>query len=173
MKWKWFKKREPVAFEVQLRNGERHPFALLREYTPLRNPESRLYRAVREAVPVVDAAVYKLIRMTGGVTVRCEEKTAETMLGEFLRTVPTGRGQFGINAFLDCYLDSLLTCGQAIGEIVPAVGNREIAALLCARVEDIEIREGDNPLEFQICGSDETAEPAAASLFRDGQIVGA
>ena len=156
MKWKWFKKREPVAFEVQLRNGERHPFALLREYTPLRNPESRLYRAVREAVPVVDAAVYKLIRMTGGVTVRCEEKTAETMLGEFLRTVPTGRGQFGINAFLDCYLDSLLTCGQAIGEIVPAVGNREIAALLCARVEDIEIREGDNPLEFQICGSDET-----------------
>ena len=43
---------------VQLRNGERHPFGTLGEYVPLRNGEARLYRAVREAVPVVDAAIY-------------------------------------------------------------------------------------------------------------------
>ena len=80
---------------------------------------------------------------------------AEEALKEFLRTVPAGRGQFGINAFLDCYLDSLLVCGQAVGEIVPAVGNRDIAALLCGRMEDIEIKEGENPLQFTICGTDE------------------
>ena len=34
----------------------------------MRSGEIRLYRAVREAVPVVDAAIYKLIRMVGGVT---------------------------------------------------------------------------------------------------------
>ena len=156
MKWKWPKKQERGAAEVQVRSGQRHPFALLRSYVPLRSAESELYRAVREAVPVVDAAIYKLIRMTGGVMVRCADRSAEEALKEFLRTVPTGRGQFGINAFLDCYLDSLLTYGQAVGEIVPAAGNREIAALLCARVEDIEIREGENPMEFQLCGSDET-----------------
>lgn len=115
----------------------------------------QLYRAVREAVPVVDAAIYKLIRMTGGVSVQCSSQTAEEQLNEFLRTVPIGRGQIGLNAFLECYLDSLLTSGQAVGEIVPAVGNREIAALLCARVEDIEIKEGDNPLEFKICGTNQ------------------
>ena len=156
MKWKWPKKQERGTAEVQVRSGQRHPFALLRSYVPLRSAESELYRAVREAVPVVDAAIYKLIRMTGGVMVRCADRSAEEALKEFLRTVPTGRGQFGINAFLDCYLDSLLTYGQAVGEIVPAAGNREIAALLCARVEDVEIREGENPMEFQICGSDET-----------------
>ena len=155
------KKREaaPAAetrpAEVQLRNGERHPFGMLGEYVPLRHGEARLYRAVREAVPVVDAAIYKLIRMTGGVTVSCEDKAAERELGEFLRTVPAGRGQFGLNAFLDCYLDSLLTCGRAVGEIVPGLGNRNIAALLCGRVEDIEIREGENPLDFSIWGPDE------------------
>lgn len=158
MKWKWTKKQKPAVAEVQVRNGQRHPFVLLRDYVPLRNAESELYRAVREAVPVVDAAVYKLVRMTGGVTVRCGDRGAEDALKKFLRTVPTGRGQFGINAFLDCYLDSLLTYGQAVGEIVPAVGNREIAALLCARTEDIEIREGENPLEFWICGSDESGK---------------
>ena len=156
MKWKWPKKQERGAAEVQVRSGQRHPFALLRSYVPLRSAESELYRAVREAVPVVDAAIYKLIRMTGGVMVRCADRSAEEALKEFLRTVPAGRGQFGVNAFLDCYLDSLLTYGQAVGEIVPAAGNREIAALLCARVEDVEIREGENPMEFQICGSDET-----------------
>ena len=146
---------------AQLRNWEKHPFGTLGEYVPLRNGETRLYRAVREAVPVVDAAIYKLIRMTGGLTVRCEDRRAERELGEFLRTVPAGRGQFGLNAFLDCYLDSLLTCGRAVGEIVPAIGNREIAALLCGRVEDIEIREGENALTFSLWGPDEGGRMAA------------
>ena len=154
---RWFKKRraEVLPAAVQLRSGERHPFGMLGDYVPLRRGEARLYQAVREAVPVVDAAVYKLIRMTGGVTVRCADGAAERALGEFLRTVPAGRGQFGVNAFLDCYLDALLTCGRAVGEIVPAGDGADIAALLCGRVEDIEIREGEHPLEFEFCGADE------------------
>ena len=154
---KWFQKRKETAAAaaVQLRETGRHPFGELGSYAALRSGETRLYRAVREAVPVVDAAIYKLIRMTGGVTASCTDPATERALAEFLRTVPVGRGQFGINAFLDGYTDSLLTCGQAIGEILPAAGNREIAALLCGRVEDIEIREGDNPMDFTICGPDE------------------
>ena len=159
MKW-WKREKEPVAPVVQIRDGTRHPFGMLGEYVPLRNGEVRLYKAVREAVPVVDAAIYKLIRMAGGVTVTCGDKRAETALKEFLRTVPVGRGQFGINSFLDCYLDSLLTCGRAVGEIVPAVGNRDIAALVCGRVEDIEIKEGQHPLAFSIWGPDETGKMA-------------
>ena len=163
---KWLKKQRAVPAEarppaVQLRNWEKHPFGMLGEYVPLRNGEARLYRAVREAVPVVDAAIYKLIRLTGGAGVSCEDKTAERALGEFLRSVPAGRGQFGLNAFLDCYLDSMLTCGRAVGEIVPAAGNRSIAALLCGRVEDIEIREGENPLAFSVWGPDESGRMAA------------
>ena len=93
---KWLKKREAAEAKppaAQLRNWEKHPFGMLGEYVPLRNGEARLYRAVREAVPVVDAAIYKLIRMTGGLTVRCENREAERALGEFLRTVPAGRGR--------------------------------------------------------------------------------
>ena len=159
MKW-WKREKEPAAPVVQIRDGTRHPFGMLGEYVPLRNGEVRLYKAVREAVPVVDAAIYKLLRMAGGVTVTCGDKRAETALKEFLRTVPVGRGQFGINSFLDCYLDSLLTCGRAVGEIVPAVGNRDIAALVCGRVEDIEIKEGQHPLAFSIWGPDETGKMA-------------
>ena len=158
---KWRKQTEaPTAPAAQLRSGEVHPFGMLGEYVPLRSGETRLYRAVREAVPVLDAAVCKLIRLTGGVTASCGDKTAERELAEFLRTVPVGRGQFGINAFLDCYLDSMLVCGKAIGEILPAVGGRDIAALLCGRVEQIELREGEDPLRFTICGPDERGHMA-------------
>jgi len=46
---KWFKKQETAAAAGQLRNGEQHPFGMLRGYAPLRSGEMRLYRAVREA----------------------------------------------------------------------------------------------------------------------------
>ena len=113
---KWFRKQTaPAGASVQLRETGHHPFGLLGQYVPMRSGEIRLYRAVREAVPVVDAAIYKLIRMVGGVTAACSDPAAERGLGEFLRTVPAGRGQYGVNAFLEGYLDALLTCGPCCG----------------------------------------------------------
>ena len=43
---------------------------------------------------------------------------------------------------------------RAVGEIVPDAEGREIAAVLCADVSQVEVREGDNPLEFCLCGVD-------------------
>ena len=73
---------------VQLRPADRHPFSLIDGYVPLPQPEFSLYRAIREAVPVVDAAVLKLVRLAGGVGVTCQDKEAERALNHFLRTVP-------------------------------------------------------------------------------------
>ena len=153
MKVPWQKERSTGGeTAVQLRSGGRSTFGRLESYVPLLDGETALYREVREAVPVVDAAICKLIRLTGGVRVACGNERAEQGLQRFLCEVPVGRGQRGINAFLDCYLDSLLTCGRAVGEIVPDAEGREIAAVLCADVSQVEVREGDNPLEFCLCG---------------------
>ena len=120
---------------VQLRPADRHPFSLIDGYVPLHQPEFSLYRAIREAVPVVDAAVLKLVRLAGGVGVTCQDKEAERALNHFLRTVPVGWNQKGIQAFLDSYLDCLLTCGRAVGEIVPSRDGRDFVA-----VGDVEIK---------------------------------
>ena len=143
MKVPWQKERSTGGeTAVQLRSGGRSTFGRLESYVPLLDGETVLYREVREAVPVVDAAICKLIRLTGGVRVACGNERAEQGLQRFLCEVPVGRGQRGINAFLDCYLDSLLTCGRAVGEIVPDAEGREIAAVLCADVSQVEVREG-------------------------------
>ena len=136
MKVPWQKERSTGGeTAVQLRSGGRSTFGRLESYVPLLDGETALYREVREAVPVVDAAICKLIRLTGGVRVACGNERAEQGLQRFLCEVPVGRGQRGINAFLDCYLDSLLTCGRAVGEIVPDAEGREIAAVLCGQTD--------------------------------------
>ena len=110
------KSGEPAVQTVQLRGWEQHPFAGLRSFTPQRSGEVRLYQAVREAVPVVDAAICKLIRLSGGVQVFCESAGTQTRLRQFLERVPVGRGQYGMNAFLEQSVEPLLVCGGAVGE---------------------------------------------------------
>lgn len=152
----WGNKRSPAAgTAVQLRDGERHPFGMLERYVPLRNGEFELYRSIREAVPVIDAAIWKLVRLTGGVRVRCGEAAAQEGLDRFLRQVNTGRGQRGLQAFLDEYLDTMMTCGRAVGEIVLDWRRGEIAAVLCGDPAGVEIQEGKSPLEFTLCGRGE------------------
>ena len=147
---KLFSKQKSRAPTVQLRSGEKHPFGLLDSYVPLGSGETRLYRTIREAVPVVDAAIMKIIRLTGGFEARCADKKAEKELNDFIHNVDTGRGQRGLQSFLDAYLDSMITCGRAVGEIVTC-GSRDIAAVLCGNVADVQIREGDTPLDFELC----------------------
>ena len=142
------------AAAVQLRDAGRHPFVQLDGYVPLHNGEIALYRAIREGIPVVDAAICKLVRLCGGVSAVCRDPRAQEGLERFLRTVPTGRGQRGVQSFLDCYLDSMITCGRAVGEIVPSQDGRDVAAVLCADVSRVEIKEGDRPLDFALCARD-------------------
>ena len=146
-------KNKKTAPTVQLRRTEAHPFGMFDSYVPLGGGEIRLYRSIREAVPVVDAAIMKIIRLTGGFSVKCGDENAERELRHFIRNVDTGRGQRGLESFLAQYLDSMLTCGRAVGEIVTR-GSRDIAAVLCGNVGDLIIREGDTPLDFEICGSE-------------------
>lgn len=151
---KLFSKQKAALPVTQIRGGEKHPFSLLDGYVPLGSTATRLYRMIREAVPVVDAAILKIVRLTGGFEARCTDKKAQAELNEFIKTVNVGRGQVGLNNFLTAYLDSMITCGSAVGEIVVR-GNRDIEAVLCGNVAEVQVREGESPLDFELCSTDE------------------
>ena len=151
MKWWERKRKEPPAPVVQVRQGGGHPFGALERYTPLRPGELSLYRAIREGIPIIDAAIWKLVRLCGGVSVQCRDSRVQAGLERFWRTVDTGWGQRGVQSFLDRYLDDLFTCGHGLGEIVLAPGGRDIAALLCADPEQVEVKTGDSPMDFRLC----------------------
>ena len=153
------RKEKPVTAVCQLRNGEVHPFGALRSFTPLGTGEEQMYRELREAVPVLDAAVGKLVRLTGGFNVSCRNTEAQQKLQAFLRDVPCGRGQYGLDSFLSGYLDSLLTYGRAVGEMVVAGG--KLQAVCWGDVTRLVVREGNNPLETVIYGPNENGRMAA------------
>ena len=140
------KKETGAAAATQLRGGSEHPFGMLGSVTPMGGGSAEVYRQMRQAVPILDAAVGKLVRLTGGFSAECGNAEAEAGLKEFLRTVPVGYGQIGIDNFLTAYLDSMLTYGRAIGEMVVAGG--KLQAVCWGDVTKIHVQEGDGPLDF-------------------------
>ena len=141
----------PVAM-CQLRRVDAQPFSMLRGTVALGTGEEEIYRQMRETIPVLDAAVGKLVRLSGGFQVQCRSREAQKRLDRFLKTMPCGYGQVGIDNFLSCYMDSLLTYGRAVGEIV--LGGDRVKGLCWGDVTSLEVCQGENPLEVVLWGPD-------------------
>lgn len=91
--------------------------------------EKELYDRLRYAVPIIDAAIMKIIRLTGGFKVICSDEELQEELDSFLENVPVGLTGRSIGCFADNFLDSLLTYGSAAGEIVHDSSQQRIAGL--------------------------------------------
>lgn len=125
-------------------------FDFVNSYVPLSNGQTRLYRELREAVPIIDAAILKTVRLTGGFRVECAKPQHTALLNSFLQSVPVSSGRYGVFEFISTYFEQLLTYGTAVGEIVTdSRGN--IAALYNADIEDIELRRADNNIDCLVC----------------------
>ena len=117
-----FRRRRRAAghppFTTAVRAAPQHlPFG-----APQENPltEWRLYDALRSAVPVIDAAIRKIVRLTGGfrLTVPESEPEAQAVLDRFCAGVPVNASGCSLQLFADRMLDSLLTYGNAAGELL-------------------------------------------------------
>ena len=105
-----------VCKAAQLRDGSRHPFGMLGGVTALGGGELEVYRQIRNAVPILDAAIGKLVRLTGGFTVLCGNRKAERELERFLKTVNAGRGQVGLESFLAAFFISCFPAALSGGK---------------------------------------------------------
>ena len=82
---KLFKKREKPAFpavQTAVRGAES------RQAYPVALYSYELFERVRRAVPLVDAAISKLVRLIGSFTVECADSAFQKSLDRFLREVP-------------------------------------------------------------------------------------
>lgn len=104
-----------------------------------------MYKALREAIPIIDAAIGKIVRLVGGVQVKCSDKSAEKLLSDFLYTVPTGPVSSGIESFISSTVDRLLTYGTAVNEMV-LDNSGKLTALYTAALDNLELSVDDNPL---------------------------
>ena len=141
-------------------SGRRAKTGSLRRWKDNKRPaaeqsERELYSKLRAEVPIIDACIGKIIRLTGGIKAEAVDPRFQPALDGFVRSVRVGSSGRGLQTFLDCYLDSMLTYGCALGEIVFGRSRRGIAGLYIAPVKRLDIREGSSPLSIQYfpCGS--------------------
>ena len=137
----------PEVCSVQTANGT-NPFSMFDSVSPGRQ-DLKLYAALRDAVPIIDAAVTKLVRLTGGFEVKCDNKSAQTILDRFTSQVCVNGNQTGLEAFVTSYFEQLLTYGTAVGEIVTDSTGTP-CALFNAPLENIELKRNENGLNVDI-----------------------
>lgn len=139
-------KAESAVVAVPQTSGTKHPFMLLDSYNPMSAADMALYKSLREAIPIIDAAIYKIVRLTGSFCVSCDNKAAEKALSNFLRTVDVGGTRQGIEAFISCFLEQLLTYGTAIGEMV--TDGSTVTHLYNADLKGISLSQGSSALDI-------------------------
>lgn len=130
----------------------RHPFTSLASYYPGRNADFTLYRSLREAVPIIDAAILKTVRLLGSFEVRTGSDSADEMLKSFLKSVSVSGTRTGIDSFVSTFFEQLLTYGTAVGEII--VSGSEVSHLYNASLDDVTITAGENPLDVTVSAKD-------------------
>ena len=150
---KLFSKKNKTQYAaVQTAHGtsySAHPFSVLDRHTAV--AEREMYKALREAVPIIDAALSKIVRLVGEFEVTSNDSHADSILRDFVKNVKVGATSQGLQSFVWAYLDDLLTYGEAVGEMIPLCDFSGIFALYNAAVEDVELKEGESPLDIKVC----------------------
>lgn len=137
------KKKESTlsAGAVQTSAISKHPYYNLGTYMPI-NSMSRVYQELKQAVPIIDSAIHKIIRLTGGFHFETGNDTLDLQINSFFDSVNVGGNQQGLSAFISNYLNQLLTFGTAIGEVI--LNDSGIYALYNSELESIELKRNSN-----------------------------
>lgn len=145
--------------EVQTSSG-RDIFNSFRSFSTMSSAGNRLYRELRNSVPIIDAAIEKLVRLVCAFDITCNDRNAEKEMAEFFRSVPVNGTSQGIEAFISAYFDELLTYGTAVGEIIPTVSG-SFGALYNTCLDDILFKRADNgfDVEIYLAGTGNTKPP--------------
>ncbi len=137
-------KAQPETSIVQMTQG----CAAGQEF-PVQLYAYELFEKVRRTVPLVDAAISKLVRLIGSFRVECADAAMQKQLDWFLQEVPVGLTGQSVYSFIDSYLDSLLVYGNAVGEIVLDREGKYVAGLWNGRITEVAVRSGNSPMERQ------------------------
>lgn len=117
--------------------------------SPKRTADFELFKNLRYGVPVIDAAIGKLVRLLGTFKVEAKEPSAQKALEEFLKSVKVGAHGEGINTFVDAFFEQMLVYGTAVGEMI--VSGTHLTHLYNAELKNVMLKSGRSDLETIIC----------------------
>ena len=162
------------ASAVQTSTYSNHPYWQLNTYTPM-SVNNRVYSALRESVPVIDAAIMKIIRLLNDFRFETGNQSVDIRMNDFFEKINVGGNQTGIYAFVSTYLSELLTYGSAVGEMI--ADDYGFYALYNGELESLEVKRAANNLDVEFYNSGEKLKNQDLILFsalnpKPGRILG-
>jgi len=97
-----------------------------------RKVEASFYEFLREAIPVIDAAINRLVSLDGHIEVEGENEALVDEIKEWIYNVPVNDVQKGLHAFHQNFTNEAFEQGFAIGEFVSSKKRDDIVGLRVA-----------------------------------------
>lgn len=139
-----------AAAAVQTSAFSNHPFVNLGGFMNL-GLNNRVYKSLRENVPVIDAAVLKIIRLINDFEFETGNDQTDAQMNKFFEGICVGGNQTGISAFVSTYLSDLLTYGSAAGEMI--ADDSGFYALYNGELSALEVKRAQNNLDIEFYNS--------------------
>lgn len=139
-----------AAAAVQTSAFSNHHFVNLGGFMNL-GLNNRVYKSLRENVPVIDAAVLKIIRLINDFEFETGNDQTDVQMNKFFEGICVGGNQTGISAFVSTYLSDLLTYGSAAGEMI--ADDSGFYALYNGELSALEVKRAQNNLDIEFYNS--------------------
>lgn len=118
-----------------------------------------IYKGLRDSVPIIDAAISKTVRLTGGFHLKANNEKYQKALDEFQRKIPVGAGRQGLELFIDTYFSELLTYGTTAGEII-LDGDGAVHSLYNVPIRDLTLKRSETDFnKVLVCKPGISGEP--------------
>lgn len=155
-------KGQNAACAVQTSMASNHPYYQLCSGAALGH-QGKIYASLRESVPIIDAAVLKIVRLCNSFHFETGNEALDEEINDFFDGISVGGNQTGIEAFASTYLAQLLTYGTAVGEML--ADENGLYGLYNGELDAIEVKRAKNNFDLEFYNGASRIENQELILF--------
>lgn len=131
--------RRTGGFQLRPNDGQGIYTPYFRNFVP-RKVEATFYEFLREAIPIMDAAIGRLVSLDGHVVVKGYNDTLVDEIQEWIDHVPVNDIQSGLQAYHQSLTNEAFEQGFGLGEFIPDKKRRDIVGLRVADSKFIKFK---------------------------------
>lgn len=133
--------------DLQRQSQAQGPYtSLFKDFVP-RKVMPSLYEALRESIPILDAAIHRIISLDGIISVKGDNEMVTNEIVEWMDNVRVNDMQTGLQSFVDNISNETYEQGFAIAEFISNKERNDIIRLNVADSKDIRFRRTKSGME--------------------------
>ncbi len=113
-----------------------------------RKVDMEFYEVLREAIPVIDAAIWKLVSLDGNITIEGNNEKLVDEIQDWIDNVPVNDMQKGLHAFHQNISNEAFEQGFGLGEFIASKKRDDIIRLKVADSKTVQFARKENRIDI-------------------------